>query len=245
MPKLILISGPSGIGKSPLAENLCRIDRELADEIEELVLFNDRRMRPGETDGVDYHFRTRDEIERLGENPGVLLIDNRGDLQALDLAEIDRILESGCHALYEGNPGLPARLREAGILARHDSLSIFLAPLSREEIRQAKADDIDLPGLFAGIQRRKLLHRTSQEEGTLSLGDLENIETRATSAYDECRQACHFDHVVPLHDGEGNDNWDRFGLPIGSARHATRTVAALIRGEAAEGAETWEADLLP
>ena len=180
-----------------------------------------------------------------GYNSPAVLVTNSRRLAADTLAEIDRILESGCHALYEGNPGLPARLREAGILTPHDSLSIFLAPLSHEEIRQAKADDIDLPGLFAGIQRRKLLHRTSQEEGTLSLGDLENIETRATSAYDECRQACHFDHVVPLHDGEGNDNWDRFGLPIGSARHATRTVAALIRGEAAEGAETWEADLLP
>ncbi|WP_323764758.1 hypothetical protein [Marinovum sp.] len=245
MPKLILISGPSGIGKSPLARALAQVDPELGQDIEELVLFNDREMRPDEKDGVDYHFRERAEIEKLGEQEGVVLVDNRGDLQALELAEIDRILESGSHALYEGNPGLPARLRDAGVLDRHDSLSIFLTPLSREEICAAKALGSDLPELFAQVQRRKLLHRTSQEEGTMSLGDLENIETRATAAYGECQQACRFDHVVPLHDGEGHDNWDRFGLPIGSARQATRTVAALIRGDAPEGVEHWDDGLLP
>lgn len=245
MPKLILISGPSGIGKSPLADALAQVDPDLAQEIEELVLFNDREMRPGEEDGVDYHFRDREEIEALGEKDGFVLVDNRGDLQALELSEIDRILGAGCHALYEGNPGLPAKLREAGVLETHDSLSIFLAPLTQEEIAAAKADGLDLPELFAQVQRRKLLHRTSQEEGTLSLGDLENIETRVNSAYGECQQACRFDFVVPLHDGEGDDNWSRFGLPIGSARKATRTVAALIRGETPEGVEHWDDDLLP
>lgn len=245
MPKLILISGPSGIGKSPLSKSLGQIDPELGEQVKRLVLYTDRDMRPGEEDGIDYHFRKRDEIEALGEDAGFLLNDNRGDLQALELAEIDRILESGRHAIYEGNPGFPEKLRDAGVLARHDSLSIFLAPLSREELDQAKSAGADLEELIAQIQRRKLLHRTSQEESPLSLGDLENIEVRATNAYGECRHACRFDHVVPLHDGEGHDNWDRFGLLIGDARRATQAVVALIRGETPALAETWDDGLLP
>ncbi len=245
MPKLILISGPSCVGKSPLAAGLDHFAPHLADRMEELVLFNDREKRPGEEDGIDYHFRDRDEIEALKDDPGYVVIDNRGDLQALELAAIDRILDSGCHAFYEGNPQLPVQLHRMGRLDDYDTLSIFLSPLSREEVQHARREGLHLPELFAEIQRRKLLHRTEREEGWLSLGALEDIETRATSAYGDCAEACRFDYVIPLHDGEGHDNWDRFTIPIGSARAAIRTVAALIEGSVPEGVEYWEDHLLP
>lgn len=245
MPKLVLVSGPSCVGKSPLAAGLGRLAPDLAGRIEKLVLYTDREKRPGEEDGVDYHFRARDEIAALKDDPDHVVIDNRGDLQALERAAIDRILGRGCHALYEGSPRLPAALRRMGVLDDYDTLSVFLSPLSRAEVRHARQAGLHLPELFAEIQRRKLLHRTERQQGWLSLGALEDIETRARSAYGECREACRFDHVNPLHDGEGHDNWDRFGIPIGSARAAIARVVALIAGEVPEGVECWDDDLLP
>jgi guanylate kinase len=245
MPKLIMVAGPSGVAKSPLVKSIERLHSELAKQLRKLVLYNDRKPRPGEEDGVDYYFRSREEIEELKNDSGYLVVLNRGDLQALELKSIDRTLEAGFHALYEGNPFIPARLREEGVFDKFDTLSIFLSPLSREEVLHAKEEGIDLQELLVDIQRRKLLHRTRREKGMLSLNDLENIETRANSAYEEVREAGKFDYVVPLHDGEGHDNWERFGIVIGSARRAVHKVAALIQGEKPHGVERWEVDLLP
>jgi guanylate kinase len=95
------------------------------------------------------------------------------------------------------------------------------------------------------VQRRKLLHRTRRQKGNLSLKDLENIEKRAGSALVEMREAWKFDHVIALHDGEGNDNWDAFYYPIGSARAALTAFVALLQDETPAGVERWEAGLVP
>ena len=63
--RLVILSGPSCVGKSPLARDLARFHPELHRRLQKLVLYNSRDPRPGEKDGVDYHFRTRAQIEAL------------------------------------------------------------------------------------------------------------------------------------------------------------------------------------
>jgi guanylate kinase len=94
------------------------------------------------------------------------------------------------------------------------------------------------------VQRRKLLHRTRKQKTILAQTDLENIERRAGSAFKEMQFAHHFDFVIPLHDGEANDNWDAFYYPIGDARRALLAFAAILRGESTPLAERWEPELL-
>jgi guanylate kinase len=244
--RFIVLCGPSCIGKGPLFSALRRFYPELTQRLKPLVLFNDRDPRPGEEDGVDYHFRPRTEIERLGERSDFVVVDVRGDLQALEIESIQHIMDEGFDAFFEGNPFVPARLREAGVFERFDTLSVFLSPLSREEILHLKAPErrVNLGKFVTDIQRRKLLHRTKRQKVILSLKDLENIETRAVSAFREMREGWTCDHVIPVYDGEGNDNWDAFYYPIGSARNALETFAALLRGESPEGIEKWEESLI-
>jgi hypothetical protein len=87
-----------------------------------------------EADGVDYHFRPPAKIEALGRKEGYVKVDVRGDLQALEIASIQRAMDAGYDAFFEGNPFVPAKLREAGVPERFETLSVFLAPLSRDEI---------------------------------------------------------------------------------------------------------------
>lgn len=61
MPRLVLVSGPSCVGKSPLKQALDHEFPELARTFRVPVLFHSRSPRPGERDGVDYHFRSREE----------------------------------------------------------------------------------------------------------------------------------------------------------------------------------------
>ena len=184
--------------------------------------------------------------KRLGERAGFVVVDVRGDLQALEVDSLQRTLDAGFDAFFEGNPFVPARLREAGVFERFETLSVFLSPLARNELLYLKMPErrLNLGKFVTDIQRRKLLHRTKRQKVILSLKDLENIETRAASALREMREAWKCDHVIPLYDGEGNDNWDAFYYPVGSARNALETFAALLRGEHPEGVERWEKSLL-
>ena len=63
--RLVILSGPSCVGKSPLKRALARFYPKLWNRLTKLVLFTSRAPRPGELDGEDYHFRTRDQIEAL------------------------------------------------------------------------------------------------------------------------------------------------------------------------------------
>ena len=96
------------------------------------------------------------------------------------------------------------------------------------------------------MMRRKLLRRTRRQKGELSLPDLENIETRARSAYRELAEACHFQHVIPNHDGEDSEHWDAFFYPIGDARRSLQAVVALLEGVVSPpDVERWDEDFLP
>jgi guanylate kinase len=79
----------------------------------------------------------------------------------------------------------------------------------------------------------------------LSLKDLESIERRAASSYQELRAAHYFDHVIPNHDGEDSDNWDAFYYPLGDARETLIAFVTLLEGGVSAGAEHWESDLIP
>ena len=93
--------------------------------------------------------------------------------------------------------------------------------------------------------RRKLLRRTKRQKINLALKDLENIEKRAASAIVELREAWKFDHIIAIHDGEDSEHWDAFYYPIGDARKALLTFAALLRDETPPDVEHWEKDLVP
>ena len=244
--RVVILSGPSCVGKSPLDKALARLYPELRGRLKKLVLYNSRAPRPGEVNGVDYHFRTREQVEALRCDSRYVVLDVRGDLQGLDLEELSTQLNGG-DAFFEGNPFVGRALQAHPRLASIPRLCVFVSPLSKEEILYLKAPErnISLPELVTDLMRRKLLRRTRRQKTDLSLRDLENIERRASSAYQELKEAWHFEYVIPNHDGEDSDNWEAFYYPLGDARRALNAFVALLQGHPPSGVEKWEADLLP
>lgn len=62
-PYIIALVGPSGSGKSAISAEL-----EKRDEFERPVSYTTRKMRPGEVDGISYHFRTKNEFQEMIHN---------------------------------------------------------------------------------------------------------------------------------------------------------------------------------
>jgi guanylate kinase len=245
MGRFIVLSGPSCVGKGPLHEAFSKFYSDLAGKLKKLVLYNSRAPRPAEIDGKDYHFRRRQEIESLRGKENFAVLDVRGDLQAVDLEQANGTLAQG-DLFYEGNPFVGRKLLDT-FESKIDILSVFLTPLAKEEIRYLRSPDrnVSLADFLTDVMRRKLLRRTQRQKGILALTDLENIERRAKSAYDELKEAWHFDHVIPNHDGEDSENWNAFYYPVGDARRALLTFADLISGRVPPFVEKWEKDLLP
>jgi guanylate kinase len=58
---LIIVSGPSGSGKSTLIRRALEV---FDGRLRHSVSATTREMRPGEADGVNYHFWTRERFEK-------------------------------------------------------------------------------------------------------------------------------------------------------------------------------------
>lgn len=243
--KLIILSGPSCVGKSPLEKALAKIYPEVRKSLHKLLLYNDRQPRPGEKDGIDYYFSTTEQLESYKDNPDFIFMNVRGDLQALDLRELVSIL-SESHAFFEGNPYVAKAMMDHPKLRAFPKLSIFLSPLSKVEILELKdpSKNIVLPKLLAEIMRRKQLRRKTKQKVEISLNDLEDIERRVKSAYEELAMAWQFDYIIPNHDGEDSDNWEMFYWPVGDARKTLLDFKDILEGNVPTIAEKWDMDML-
>ncbi|MDQ8184105.1 hypothetical protein [Pelagicoccus sp. SDUM812002] len=182
--RLVILTGPSCAGKSPLASAIKQYRPQLAKSLAPLVLYNFRSPRPGEKDGRDYHFRSKHEIEELGENDRYLTFDVRGNLQAVDVEETQELFEVG-NAFFEVNTFVAQALMHDRRLKTHQSVSIFLSPLSNDEIEEIKDSGTALEKVVTDLMRQKLIRRQRKKKVDLALPDLEDIERRAGNALEE------------------------------------------------------------
>lgn len=65
---LIVVSAPAGCGKDTILAEALKAN----DNLFYSVSATSRAMRPGETDGVSYHFRTREQFEEMIKNAELL-----------------------------------------------------------------------------------------------------------------------------------------------------------------------------
>lgn len=126
--RLVVISGPSGAGKT----SVCRALKQ-DPEVEFSVSATTRTMRAGERDGIDYHFLSRDDFQRrLAENQFLEWATYNGNLYGTPRWPMDTALARGKTFLVEIEVKGTRQLRERGI----EGLYVFIAPPSIEELRR-------------------------------------------------------------------------------------------------------------
>ncbi|MCF1764750.1 guanylate kinase [Corynebacterium argentoratense] len=124
---LVVLAGPSAVGKSTVVQRL----REEVPGLYFSVSMTTRAPRPGEVDGVDYFFVTKDEFQRRIDNGEMLeWADIHGGIQrsGTPAEPVQQALDEGRPVLVEVDL-VGARSIKA---LRPDAVTVFLAPPSWE-----------------------------------------------------------------------------------------------------------------
>lgn len=163
---LVVISGPSGSGKT----SVCRALKE-----DPAVVFSvsatTRPQRPGERDGVDYHFLDHAGFERrIAEGDFLEWAEYNDHLYGTLKAPMERVLAEGRVFVLEIEVQGTRQLRENGV----EGLYLFIVPPDMETLR------------------RRLIARGTNTDAEIA----ERLEIARREL--EAREL--YDHVIPNHE---------------------------------------------
>ena len=127
---MLVLSSPSGAGKTSIARSLLTRDKE----INMSVSATTRPRRPGEAEGKDYYFVDEEKF-KTDINKGLFLEYARvfDHYYGTPLGLVEKLLSSGCDVLFDidrqGTQQIKAK-------ARDDLVSIFVLPPSTAELEK-------------------------------------------------------------------------------------------------------------
>jgi guanylate kinase len=130
---LIVISGPSGVGKDTLIERLLELDPNLRYS----VSCTTRPPRPGEVDGVDYSFVSRERFQQLIDEGAFLeRATYNGNLYGTLIERVERERDAGHDVVLK----IEVQGAEQVRAKAPDGVFIFIVPPSVDELvrRQVK-----------------------------------------------------------------------------------------------------------
>ena len=144
--RLFIVSAPSGTGKTTLVERLVQV---VPDLVAVAVVHVAPRRAPGEADGVDYNFISREQFDAMIAAGDFLeFADVFGNYYGTSASETERVLASGQDLVLVIDVQGARQVRLRGF----DSVGVFVLPPSyavlEERLRHRSKDS------EAAIQRR-------------------------------------------------------------------------------------------
>ncbi len=126
-PMLVVVSGPSGVGKSTIVAELARRHPQVVP----IVTATTRKQRRGEVPGVHYHFMDRDDFIALRDRGGLLeWAEVHANLYGTPIDQVRGILAAGRDAILTIDPQGARQVR-----ARvPDALLVFVKPPTMKDL---------------------------------------------------------------------------------------------------------------
>lgn len=126
---LIVLSGPSGVGKGTVRKALFEKDDN---QFEYSISMTTRQMRKGEVEGVDYFFRSKEEFEQLiSEGKMLEYAEYVGNYYGTPLDYVNQTLDEGKDVFLEIEVQGAMKVKEK----MPDGVFIFLTPPDFSELK--------------------------------------------------------------------------------------------------------------
>jgi guanylate kinase len=157
---LVVISSPSGAGKTTLARKLAE-----RHNLHFSVSYTTRPPRPGEKDGEDYHFVTNDQFSRMVEQQefaewAVV----HGNRYGTAIKTVDQAIEQGKDTLFDIDYQGGRQIRQKW---PNDSVLCFILPPSVEELerrlRRRATDSEETIARRLAVAHKELFHYTDYD----------------------------------------------------------------------------------
>lgn len=137
-PRPIVLCGPSGTGKSTLLKKLFA---EYPDQFGFSVSHTTRKPRPGETDGKEYHFVSRDGmLSEIAKDKFIEHAEFASNIYGTSYAAVDDVLRSDKHVILDidmqGVLQLQQALKSGKAKLSGKPLFIFIAPPSVADLEK-------------------------------------------------------------------------------------------------------------
>ena len=127
---MLVLSSPSGAGKSSICRSLLDLDKNLYLSISTTT----RKKRPNEVSGIDYNFVTLDEFEyKLSQNNFIEHAKVFNNFYGTDKSIVENKINEGKDLLFDIDWQGAQQLREK---MREDIVSVFILPPSKKELER-------------------------------------------------------------------------------------------------------------
>jgi len=167
---MLVLSSPSGAGKTSISKAILARDGNIAPSISVTT----RAQRPGEVDGVDYHFISHEAFQNLVRQGQLLeYAEVFSNLYGTLRAPVDTALQEGHDLIFDIDWQGARQLTEN---AREDLVTVFVLPPRAEELE------------------RRLMTRAQDAA--------ETIQKRMVKSPDEMSHYPEYDYVIVNHDLE-------------------------------------------
>jgi guanylate kinase len=238
--RLILLSGPSCVGKGPLTAAVKKFRPEI--KFVKLAVIKSKQSRnhmprPDEQTVWDNQscWQTEEQIKALKDNDRYIIGNCYGFGQAVDL---DMIVNSSEQIiLMEMYYALVPQLLIAQRLKNIKIETVFLSPISKQELEFLNTCEINVETAIKSLMTMKQYHRAVFHKRNIDRDFLQDIKTRIDDSVCELGSAKNFKYVIVNHDGEGSPNWNRLanGIftspPVGDAKLAVESLADILIGK--------------
>ncbi len=160
---LLIVSGPSGCGKGTVIGQLMKTQENVSISVSATT----RKPRPGEVDGVNYHFMDKAEFESLNRSGGMLeYAEYCENYYGTPKEMVEKKCSEGVDVILEIELLGARQVKEKC----PDAVSIFIMPPSMEELK------------------RRLTDRNTEDE--------ETIKRRLTRAQEEVKYKHEYDYII-------------------------------------------------